>query len=79
MGRYHNGSATTSPTRIDGVMADPRLASTVKGVMEVEDVGLPGHTPLCVILRVGMTRQPILKKKSFRPLDLTSSIEDPRT
>ena len=77
VGRYHNGSATTSPTRIDGVMADPRLASTVKEVMEVEDVGLPGHTPLCVVLQVGMTRQPILKKKSFRPLDLTSSIEDP--
>ena len=38
-------------------------------------MGLPGHTPICVVLQVGMTRQPILKKRSFRPLDLTSSVE----
>ena len=77
VGRYHNGSTFTTPTRIDGVMADPRLASTVQAVAAIEDVGLPGHTPFCVVLQVGMTRQPMVKKKSFRPLNLASCMEKP--
>ena len=54
--RFHNGSSATAPMRIDGVMADLRLASTVQAVTVIEDVGLPGHTPICLSLRVGMTQ-----------------------
>ena len=58
-------------------MMDPKLASTVQAVVAIEDVGLPGHTPINVSLRVGMTRQPMVEKKSLRPLDLPPQGEEP--
>ena len=49
---FHNGDVRTEPTRIDGVLADPRLATTALGMRALEGVGIPGHVPLLLSIRV---------------------------
>ena len=66
MASFHNGSARIGATRIDGIMADPRLATAAMEIRAVEGVGLPGHTPFAPTMRVTPAQQEVWKKKTMK-------------
>ena len=62
---YH--TTTGGTTRIDGLLADPATASTVRCVSKVPDLHLPGHDPVLFELDIEGSSQKVRKVRKLQP------------
>ena len=63
---YTRGEEATA-TRIDGMLAHPRTASTVSRVEHIPSKGIPRHRPVCFDLALEATCQEVLRVPPLHP------------
>ena len=76
LARFHNCSARTVPTRIDGILINTTMASAVQCGEALRDTWIPGHVPIKVLMDMAQPDQRVLKARVLPPIQMESDSED---